>query len=196
VPVSVVANVNLSRREGKILFVNPLPAGKPSVPDAGSEVVLRALDEAGRPIRELPVQPSLSSELAPDDDRVGLVDAVFLLPGETRAIQLSIGGQVVDTVRVGGSLPPVRGVLRMAGADDRTLRVGLALERTIEEGHTYAVQVSGDHGRTWSTVAVGLTEPTFELDKSQFRQGDEVQVRVIATNGLSSTVVSTETFRI
>lgn len=196
VPVSVVATVNLTRREGKIEFVNPLPAGRLAGVEPGSEVTLRAVGADGRPIREHPARVGLSSELGPDDDREGLVDAVLPLPAETRAIELAIGGEVVDTVPVGGPPPSLRGVHRVTGGDGGMVRVGLVFDEAMDEGHTYAVQVSRDHGQTWRTVAVGLREPVAEIDRSQFRPGEEVMVRVVATNGLASATVSTDTFRV
>jgi hypothetical protein len=45
-------------------------------------------------------------------------------------------------------------------------------------------------------VAVGLREPIAEIDRGQFRPGEEVMVRVVATNGLASATVSTDTFRV
>ena len=59
---------------------------------------------------------------------------------------------------------------------------------------SFAVQVSTDHGRTWQTVGVGLKEPSLTLDRSQFTPGQEIYVRVIATNGFTSSVVTSEVF--
>ena len=78
----------------------------------------------------------------------------------------------------------------------RPRRLLLALDNSLDEGHTFSVQFSTDQGRTWHTVAVGLREPRFEIDRSQFREGQELQVRVITTNGLSSSVVMSEPFRV
>lgn len=196
VMVSVVANVNVTRTQGQIRFVNPLPAGRPSGIAEGSGVTLRALGAGGEQLREYPVRVNLSSELGPDDDREGIVDAVIPLTQDARAIDLAIGSQVVHSVRVGGDLPALRGVSRLTDAGDRTMRVGLQLDRSMEEGHTYAVQVSEDRGASWRTVAVGLTDPDFAIDQGQFRPGTELQVRVLATNGLSTAVVTTETLRV
>lgn len=195
--VSVVADVNLTRRQGSIRFVNPLPAGRASDPAPGSEVALRALDGSGRQIREaVPVPVGLASELEPGDDREGMVHTVLPLTSETRAIELLVGGEIASRVRVGGTLPALRDVHRLDDDDPRALRVGLALDGELEEHHTYAAQVSNDQGRTWQTVGVGLTEPVFAFDRSQLSPGDEVQVRVLATNGLASAVVSTGTLRV
>jgi hypothetical protein len=196
IPVSVVATVNLTRNQGEIRFVNPLPSGRISGIEPDSQVALRAVGAEGQVIREDPVRVNLYSELSPDADREGLVNAVLPLTANVRAIELSIEGQVADAVRVGGPLPALRGAQRLVSDDDTVLRVGLALDRTMDEGHTYAIQVSDDHGRTWRTVGVGLKEPIFAMDRRQFHKGDELQVRVIATNGLSSLVVTTETFRV
>jgi len=62
--------------------------------------------------------------------------------------------------------------------------------------HTYCIQVSTDNGRTWQTVGVGLKRPTLELDRTQFRAGQEVGVRMVATNGLQRSVVMSDIVRI
>jgi hypothetical protein len=193
--VSVVANVNLTSGEGRIRFVNPLPDGRASGIEERGDVTLRAVADGGQVLREYPVRVNLSSELGPDDDREGLVDAKVAVPAETRAIELTVGGRVADSVRVGGPPPALRAVRRLPDAGGQGVRVALEPE-ALEEGHTFAVQVSVDGGRTWRTVAVGLTDPAFEIDRSRFRPGQEVQVRVLATNGLATAVVTTETLRI
>ena len=63
-------------------------------------------------------------------------------------------------------------------------------------GQTYAVQVTTDRGKTWQTVGVGLRQQPFVLDRGQLQEGQEVQLRVITTNGLSATVVTSEPYRI
>jgi hypothetical protein len=73
--------------------------------------------------------------------------------------------------------------------------IGIAAEADETVG-TYSVQVSTDAGRTWQTLGVGLKTPSLELDRSQFKPGQEVRVRVLATNGLQRAVIMTDTFTI
>jgi hypothetical protein len=190
--VSVVATVNLTRHQGKIRFVNPVPGGRASDTETESEVALRSVDAGGQLLREYPVRVDLSSELSPIDDRTGLVSVVLALAASTRTLELSIGGQTADTVRVGGPLPLLRGAQRLLRDDDKAHWIGLALDRPLEDGHTFSVQISSDQGKTWRTVGVGLKEPIFAIDQSQVPEASDAQVRIIATNGLSSLVVTTE----
>jgi hypothetical protein len=193
--VSVVATVNVTRNEGKIRFVNPIPGGRPSGIEPQSPVLLRVKSETGQVLHEYPVLVNIYTELAPEADREGLVDAVIPVSPAARTIELVIGGKVADTARVGGAPPAVRGVQRVA-PDEKEAGILLALDKRLDEGHTFSVQFSTDQGRTWQTVAVGLREPTFAIDRRQFREGQELQVRVITTNGLSSSVVMSEPFRV
>ena len=193
--VSVVATVNLTKKQGKIEFVNPVPNGKASVIEQDSQVVLRVKRADGQLLRDYPVGVKLNSELSPIDDRTGLVDAVIAVDADARVIELLIAGQVADIFHAGGSPPTVRAVRRVA-TNDKELAIALDLDRSIEENHTFSVQVSTDHGNTWQTVGVGLKEPLFTIDLSQSREGEEVQARIIATNGFSSSVVASQTFRV
>jgi hypothetical protein len=145
--------------------------------------------------REVPVAVRLNSELRAGDDEVGIVDAVLRLEASTRAIELVIHGQAVDSYAIGGTLPSVRAVRVVQGAA-REVAIVADAEPALERSQTYAVQVSTDGGRSWQAVAVGLKSPAFELDRSQFRAGQEVRVRVVATNGLQRAVVMSETVRI
>src|SRR5207248_6895260 len=128
-------------------------------------------------------------------DREGMVDAAIVLSLETRTLELVVGEKVADAVGVGGAPPAVRGVQRVT-AEGKDLVIALALDKALPDGHTFSVQVSLDDGRSWQTVGVGLKEPIFSIDRAQFREGEELRVRVIATNGLSSLIVSSEPFRV
>jgi hypothetical protein len=189
--VSVVATANLTRQSGKIEYVNPLDQGVPSRTDEDQPVRLRALSDRGRLLAEYAVLMQLSSELTPEEDQVGIVDAIISVPADTRSIELAFDDKTADRVRVGGAVPMVRGV-RQSGRDQRS--VGFALEADeLPEECSFSVQVTRDNGRTWETMAVGLRSPSFELDRTQFLEGDLVQVRVVATNGLSRSVVTGDT---
>jgi hypothetical protein len=196
VSISVVATVNMTKNQGQIRFVNPVQGARASGIAEHSQVMLRVRREGGKSIGEYAVQVKLDSEPSREVDREGLVDAVLRVSSDVRAIELVIGGRIADTSPVGGSLPAVRGVQRLNIDTDRELRFGLVMEGAVEKGHSYYVQVSTDRGKTWKTVGVGLKEPVFAIDRGQFYKGDELQVRVVVTNGLSSSMVSTEAFRI
>ena len=60
----------------------------------------------------------------------------------------------------------------------------------------YNIQSSTDDGNTWATIAVGLTSPQLSIDRSQYPPGSHVTIRVIATDGFTSTVTSSETFAV
>ena len=72
--IHVVATVNLTRRQGKIEYVNPLSAGDASGLKPGSQVQIRVLSADERLLREYPVEVKLNSELGPEDDKEGLID--------------------------------------------------------------------------------------------------------------------------
>ena len=187
--VSVTGTVNLTQRTGKIRHVNPLERPKWRR-QGGDDARLRVRGPDGELLADIPIAVRFNSELAPGDDRTGIVDATVSIDARARAIELVIEGQVVDTYRVGGKLPDMRGLRGEGGR--------LAMTGATDLGETavrYSVQVSTDAGRTWQTVATGIKSPSFDVDRSQFERGQEVRVRVIATNGIERSVVETQTFR-
>ncbi|MFF4427474.1 hypothetical protein ACFY04_43385 [Streptomyces sp. NPDC001549] len=191
--VHVVATVNLTQRQGKIQFVNPVPNLAPTAPESDSSVVLRFVTRAGKVVGLHPAPVKLDSELGPDEDRVGLVDAVVSAGPDARVIELVVAGRVVDTFRAGGALPVAR-VVRAVPFDRQRLKIAVDLDRPPDEGHTFSVQVSTDQGRSWQTVGVGLKAPSLTVDPSQFALGQELLVRVIVTNGFASSVGTSEVF--
>lgn len=177
--ISVVANVNLTKKEGKIKFVNPLKSGAPREPELGDMALIRVKDGENQTLHEYPVAARLSSELGPTDDRVGIVSAVIPVNVNARSLELVLDGKVVDTFTLGG-------VSREAG--------GPGVREEINR--TFFVQISTDNEQSWQTVAVGLKNPSFTLDHAQFPAGELVQVRIIATDGLVNSLVSKESVRI
>jgi hypothetical protein len=191
----VVASVNLTTRNGTISFVHPVMNLPASPIDREGQVVIRTKGQDGTPLGDFPVPVKLDSELSPEDDRMGLVDAVLSVSAETRIIELVIDGQIADTFEVGGP-PPVPRAVQPVALDGRELRMAVQFDRELQGKQTYAVQVSTDHGDSWQTIGVGLKEPVFILDRSQLSVGQEVEVRVITTNGLASCTVTGQPFRI
>jgi hypothetical protein len=194
VVVSVVATVNLTKRTGRILYVNPLERLIASDRERSGPAVLRVKGVGDKVLRETPVPVRLNSELRPGEDQVGIVDAVLRVDASTRAIELVLDGQTADSYAVGGALPSLR-ALRVVEGAAKEITIVTDAEQPVERGQTYSVQVSTDDGQTWQAIAVGLKRPALDLDRSQFRAGQEVRVRVVATNGLQRSVVMSETVR-
>jgi hypothetical protein len=195
VVVSVVARVNLTKRTGRILYVNPLERPIASDRERAGALLLRVRGLGDQVLLEAGVPVRLNSELRAGEDQVGIVDAIVRVDGSARAIELVLDDQVIDSHTVGGSLPVVR-ALRLGRGAAQEIAIVSDAEPAVERGQTYSVQVSTDEGRTWQTVAIGLKRPAIDLDSSQFRAGQEVRVRVVATNGLQRSVVMSETVRI
>jgi hypothetical protein len=193
--ISVVATVNLTKRRGKFQYVHPVPGVRISGVVDRSPVLLR-LEQPGdtRP-DEYAVEVRLNSELSPDDDREGLIDAVIPAAPTSGSLELIVDGEVVDTFRAPAEPPAIRGIRAIEADQARELRMAVYLDRPPEEGQSYAVQVSRDRGATWQTVAVGLQEPLFTLDRTQFQPGEELQVRVLATNGFATREIRYDAFR-
>ncbi|MBC7269501.1 MAG: hypothetical protein H5T76_12400 [Streptomyces sp.] len=198
--VSIVGTVNLTRHEGGIRFVHPVepsavvpgPAGAPAPggDQGGPTAVLRVLQSGGAAPREVRVPVKLGSEPEPGADRTGLIDAVTSVGPAPEAVELLLDGDVVDTFHPAGSPPELRAA-RDAGGIDGMLRMTLEFDQDTEPDYSYSAQISADGGRTWRTVGVGLKEPTVDVDRGQFRPGDDVRLRITTTNGFTSTTAET-----
>jgi hypothetical protein len=188
--ISVVATVNLTKEEGKIEYVNPLPQGEASRTQLDSPVVLRVKGADEQVLHEYQVGVKPLSIDSPEGDHLGLLNAVLAVDTDARAIELIVAGHTVDTFRASATPPDVRGVTRV---DPERHPLSIAWETDAEtDDHTYTIQVSTDNGRTWQTLAVGLTTPEVGIDRDQFYGAENVLVRVIATDGFRSSVVTSE----
>jgi hypothetical protein len=188
VTISVVAQVNLTRRQGSISYVHPVGSLQPTPEDAESPITLRFAAAGGDLLHEHRARYRLSSEIGTDDDRVGIVDAVIAVPASARSIELVVEGEVMDTFRAAAE-PPVPRTMSLSRVDQDVLRIegeGVPLER----GQTFAFQASPDGGRTWQTVAVGLAQPSLDLQSAQPKDAQPLLIRVVSTNGFTSTVFS------
>lgn len=193
-PASIIAQVNLTRRQGNIAFVNAVPNLTPTPPARNGPVVLRLSDANGNPVGEHPVAVNLDSELGPEDDQTGLVDVVIAVDRAVTTIDLVVDGESADTHRISGPPPVVRSV-RVLPERGEDMNIAVDLDRRAEAGHTFAVQVSTDRGTTWETVGVGLKNPPFRVRRSQFPPRRELMVRVISTNGFTSSEAISEPAR-
>ncbi|WP_158835286.1 hypothetical protein [Streptomyces sp. NRRL S-350] len=205
--VSIVGTVDLTNRDGAIRFVNPVraAAGPPAQPGTATSgaapngevpVVLRVQQTGGGAPTDFPVTVKLTSDPAPGQEKTGLIDAVVPIGSDPASVELLVGGQVVDTFRPADPPPALRGA-RQSTAGGGRLSLDLDFgSAPPTDGQTFATQVSTDGGQTWQTVGVGLKDPMITVDRSQFPPGTEVRVRVIATNGFTSTTSDIESFRV
>lgn len=180
--ISVVATVNLTKRKGTIDYVNPVPGGTVSVPEPGSPVAILVRSIDGKVVYEARVRVTPLSDTAEGRDELGLVDAIVVATPEAKMIELSIGDRSVDTFRVSANPPRVRNVRTVAAEPPATV-LTWDTDAKDEDRHTYSVQASTDNGRTWRTLAVGLTSTRITIDKNLFRAARQVLIRLIATDG-------------
>jgi hypothetical protein len=183
--VSVIAEVNLRDDTGRIAYVLPVERGEPKR-DPESPVTIRITGRKGATLDDVPVPVKPFAEESPEEAGHALSDAVIAVPPDASAIELYVNGKRVDSVRPSKSAPIMRDV-RISGYDDAE---GLVLdwdEGTHRgEGHRYNVQMSSDNGRTWQTVAVGVTSRQLRIHPENLPKERRVLFRVEATDGFRS----------
>lgn len=186
--VSVVAIINLSKNEGKIEHVNPLPRGEVSQQDPNSSVILQVKNENNQVLDSY----SLGVKPLSDQDQgseLALLDAVIPVVPSAKSLELLIGGKSEDIFQADAVPQPVRN-LRESRRDSAELMLEWETEVAQNENQTYIVQASTDRGRTWWTLAVGLRNPQAIIDREQFKGQGRPLIRVIATNGFSISEVN------
>jgi hypothetical protein len=201
--VHVVAAVNMTKRSAVISSALPLstvvdhePAGVPEKKVRNLEV--RVVDAAGQVLhtQKAPFLPSACH--VEGEDEVGLVDVVVPNVTGAAAIELVLAKTVLDRFEAQGATVATRAVPGMAGAG---LAPGSASGGNIMlnweapgagANQRYVVQVSGDGGSSWSTLAAGTAATSLEVDRDDFPGATELQVKITATSGFGQPSISTE----
>jgi hypothetical protein len=194
--INVVATINLTRRTGKILYVNPVSRALTPALAPGSDVEIRVLSADDQTLDTFRIPVKLNTCAESSKDQIGIIDAIIPSHPDARQLQLLIGGQLIDTFRAAAATPAVSNLRREETSESA---MSFAWDAPAEAESTnvrYNIQSSTDDGNTWTTLAVGLTSPELSIDRSQYPPGSHVTVRVIATDGFTSTVTSSETFAV
>ncbi|MBV8914635.1 MAG: hypothetical protein JOZ05_16540, partial [Acetobacteraceae bacterium] len=185
--VHVAATLNLARGTGAIEFVTPVERGAPQV-NTTNRAALVVRDASGRQLSRTPVALRESTDIPPGEDQTALVDATVPFAPDMAQVDLVLDGRVLAQYRSSTAVPAPPRNLRLGAATQAaptTARPGPVLTWQGPPGAagvTYTVQTSDD-GKSWSTIAVGLREPTLALSPEQARAR---LARVIASNGFRS----------
>jgi hypothetical protein len=199
--INVVALVNLARGTGQIKYVNPLPEAPEAVVNAENEALIRLRRADGKLLGEFPVALKRQSDTPADEDQMAIVDAAIPHISGARILELILGGKVIDTFRAGGSSPSLRNLrvpsLRtLADVTDAPLTLNWEGADADNDRLTYIVQVSSDEGKTWETLAIGLTRTSLPVEIQRLRSIPSLKYRVIATDGFNRTMVTSRSLRL
>ena len=199
--LNVVATVNLTRNTGKIQHVHRVSKALVPKTVAENRAQIRLTDASGKVLADYPVWLRRDTDIPPDEDQTALVDAVIPFVPAASAMELVVAGKVLDTLKVTKHDPIVKNV-RVPPVTSRAALLKAPLVVTWEASHpdgakmTYSVQISPDGGKTWQTLAVGLTNPRLEIDPEQIKDLRSIMFRVIASDGFHSAMTTGAASRI
>jgi hypothetical protein len=176
--IHVLASLDLEKRTGRIVQVTPVMRGAASRPTQNSPAVVEVLDAAGLVLNAMPLRIKESTCCEGETHRHGMLDSLLAAPKNAHQVRLRFHGEVADTFTA-ASMPSERDWLRQRAA------VAPELEAPPTPGISYTIQISTDAGRSWETVATGVSQPSFRPDASLYPGVDRVLMRITATNGFS-----------
>jgi hypothetical protein len=200
--VSIVATVNLTRKTGKIANINRVTrALVPEVTIRDVSAMIRLSDPSGKVIGEYPVRVLEDTDIPKGEDKTGLVDAIIPFSPNTATVELILYGQIIDTLKVSKNPPKVRSIqtprqVERAVKDKVPLVFSWEASDPDNDRLTYSVQISPDNGKTWETIAVGLTEPSVTIDPEQVKDLKTIMIKVIASDGFNSSVMQSKTLQL
>ena len=200
--LSVVATVNISRNTGKIQYVNRVAKGIAESPVGPEEAAVRFTDAAGNTVKSLSVILRRDTDVPPEEDQTGLIDAVVPFVTGAAKLEVVLFGKVVDSRTISKRAPRIRNLKVAQTPFARGVGAGPSMfsweaSDADNDQLTYTVLASADGGRTWQTVAFGLTEARFEIDPQAFGDVTIILLRVIANDGVNTAVItSRQPFRL
>jgi hypothetical protein len=210
-PVHLSAVVNLTNRTADIAYVTPLPGPFPQVAAPMDErLTLRVrMPDGSTRVQPVVFKPDVCPEEGADE--TGLVDTVAAIDPSAVGLDLLLDGEPIASFEPAGQPAAAENVRinrgGVAGAaigngsptggsvltwDDPSVAAAGVAAGGGEAAPRYAVQASTAGGRTWTTLAVGTTDTSLELDPEPFSDAEQVRFRVLTTNGFLQTVTTTE----
>lgn len=196
--VHVVAIADIDAGTGQILYVNPADVGVVGAEgEAGDYPTVQLVAEDADGNTLVTETAAVRRDPCADETTAGLVQhhlahkpgmrrIRMLLDGAELAVYESPAGGAVDAGAVAGMsfgiAPPPSPHRRLVELP------GIAAEL----GVTYTVMVKPDGDERWHATSVGVSRPTFELDRNQFPGAKQVTVRVLRSTGFDDSVIAEE----
>ncbi len=155
---------------------------------SGGDYALVFKDAQGSTLASYAFEPDFSPFLEGSAIVSGIVD----WPGDVASIQITHHASVLDETRV-SSHPPTVTLLAPSGGGALTGEVTVRWSASDADGDalTYDVWYSPD-GVDWRLVATELTDTTYQLDTTRWPGGDACQIKVVASDGVNTGEVQTE----
>ncbi|MHC1766443.1 MAG: LamG-like jellyroll fold domain-containing protein [Verrucomicrobiia bacterium] len=148
-------------------------------------------DPQAAPLAEHPIEVKDAAE--ENDRTLHFVQSIPFLAGVTR-IQLIQGGVVLSEIRVTANAPVID--LGVPMIDAQTDLLSLTWDATDADGDAlyFSTQFSSDNGSSWHPLTVKDAALGISVSTKTMAGGAQALLRVIATDGVNTTVATTEPF--
>ncbi len=195
--LSIIATVNISKKTASIYSSARVTKGILEQVTGPEEAIIRFVDGTGKTIKRYVVNLRRDTDIPAGKDQTGLIDAVVPFSPTATKVEVLLYGEVVDSRSISKHPPKLRHLKNPQVPGSRALGgpgIALFTWEASDDDHdhlTYTVLASTDRGKTWQTIALGLTESKMELHPEDFGKAESVLLRVIASDGMHTSVVTT-----
>lgn len=187
--------------EFKPFFANA-PGVVPTAMPAG-DYVLELQDAVGAVVETVAFEPTVFEGDAAEDGSEATSFGMFVIPVAgppdfTTAVVRDPAGVVIGTISASTTAPTVEITAPTAGDTFTGDTVTATWNASDPDGDTltYVVQYSHDDGATWTTVAVDHPDTSIERDREELAGSDGARIRVIASDGVRSTMADSGRFSV
>lgn len=211
--IHVLATINLTRKSGNLQHViasQELSYDFPSsAVDQTPDLKLKLYRKDGQIAGEYFVNYFPDLCLEQGEDETGIVDVVIPSYPDASSLELLLNGETISTFTRSTTANAVQNIRQSSSTGTATSLAGIIPESfsiewtdntspseagfastTTPAGVSYVVQISKDKGETWQTAGYGQNLTTLEIDSSFLEDLDQIQVKVISTDGFTSQITT------
>ncbi|MGF6513016.1 hypothetical protein ABH912_000482 [Pseudomonas sp. BT76 TE3572] len=185
----VIGTFDLATRRGEILSMQPAKVAFTSIEGGENRVRIKGLDEDGKVLFDLAVNP-----MTPSCGNTGtsrMFEEFVPVQEQLKVVRLYVDGAEAAIYAPGMAQQHLKLFLANPLADKQH-RIPIDAEGAppIEANVTYLLQVKPEGDKRWHTMATGMERPdAVEVDVNQFPGAKALEIRILRTNGLATTTV-------
>ncbi|MBI3417100.1 MAG: hypothetical protein HY043_17550, partial [Verrucomicrobia bacterium] len=155
---------------------------------------LRLSDPQGKILLESPVNLLETDSHEPEANSVEAFVELIPFHPETRHLELLNGNQVIASQVVSAHAPSISLAVPVVNEPQHTLQLNWTAADEDGDSLVFLVQYSANDGATWQGLRLDYPDLSLTVDTRSLTGSTQARVRVIASDGINSTVATSDRF--
>jgi hypothetical protein len=206
--IDIIASINFTKASASFKYVRKSDFPYFRLAGEKGEATLSTLDQNGKVIQTFHAHISRYTDIHRDAEETATVRTSIPYDDRISSLALEVNEKIRATYSGGGTRAAVsdlvvKNAIDLSGEEFAMMTSASQAEgaskgllvkwKAVGEGVKYTVEISGNKGSLWSTIAVDLSENylTIVPERLGLSEGSNLLVRVTANDGFKSTAVET-----